>query len=217
MIKLCSVTVILVVFLWMKNDTGRVTATESCCPLEDEVKQDDSYIGVNIMTEGYQSVESSHESAVVPTPTTTTVAVKFLEIATVTETQLHIGENKTTQRSCDGVNQVTSVYERTHDIDMKFVQDSITSMWRTIFSLVFILILLAFLISYVYSLIKKNNIRKDTARRNEKIRPIPDTFNEKNSQLYFPIINASRTAHFLKDLDPIYDYPCSMQSDYEKV
>lgn len=60
---------------------------------------------------------------------------------------------------CDGA-RVTSVYERDRDIDIKYVLDSITALWRITFCLIFTLVLVVFLISYVSSLIRKSGEKK---------------------------------------------------------
>lgn len=164
--KLCSV----IVLLWIKNEICLVTSSKSCCTYDEEITQSDY---VDIITEGYGIAEPNDELEV--STKTTAVQETFIEVRVIPS------RNNTGQHLCNGDNRVTNVYERGHDIDMKYVQDSITSMWRMIFSLVFVLILLAFLISYVYSLIKKNNSKKDSihARRSERLREFPGKWIER--------------------------------------
>lgn len=121
------------------NENGSVTGTTLCCSL-DQVESE----------EFYPTRESADES--ITTDDLTEIAENF---TSQENAPLEVKPNQTS-RLC-GSTEVTNVYERKHDIDMRYVQDSITALWRIIFFLIFILILLVFLISYVSSLIRRSN------------------------------------------------------------
>lgn len=91
---------------------------------------------------------------------------------------------------CDGHAEEISIYDRKTDIDMKFVQDSITVIWKLIFLLIFVLVLLVFIIAFIISLWRKAR-RVAVAEKNKRRRYSLNRSSEQRE--FFTIPECSRS------------------------